>query len=135
MMKRMKEKLKKFFKNERGIVALYLFGSHAKKSKRIPEDVDVAVFYERGSIPNPRQTLEIQEKLAGLLKKDVDFVMMNRANPILKHQIFREGKLLLNNNPSHLNEFFARSVTEYDEIKRVRRPIEQSILKGRVYGK
>lgn len=131
----MEEKLKKFFEREKGIVALYVFGSHAKKSKRTPEDIDVAIFYERESSPNPRQTLEIQENLSGLLKKDVDLVVMNRANPILKHQIFREGKLLMNNNPSLLNDFFARSLSEYDDIKRVRKPIEQSILKGRVYGK
>lgn len=135
MMAGMEETLKNYFKKEQGVVALYLFGSHAKKSKRAPEDIDIAVLYERGSAPDPRQILEMQESLSGLLKKDVDLVVMNHANPILKHQIFREGKLLLNNNPSHLNEFFARSLTEYDEIKRVRRPIEQSILKGRVYGK
>lgn len=134
MMADMEETLKNFFKKGRGVVALYLFGSHAKKSKRVPEDIDVAVLYERTSTPDPRQILEMQESLSGLLKKDVDLVVMNRANPILKHQIFGEGKLLLNNNPSLLNEFFSRSLSEYDEIKRVRRPIEQSILKGRIYG-
>lgn len=135
MMDIMEEKLKDFFRQEKGVVAVYIFGSYAKKSKLAPEDIDVAVLYERKEAPNPAKILERKENLSGLIKKDVDWVVMNRANPILKHQIFREGKLLLNNNPSHLNDFFARSLTEYEDIKRVRRPIEQSILKGRVYGK
>lgn len=134
-MARMEETLKKFFKKEVGLVALYLFGSHAKKSKRTPEDIDIAVLYERGSAPDPGQILETQESLSGLLKKNVDLVVMNRANPILKHQIFGEGKLLLNNSPSFLNEFFVKALNEYDDIKRMRRPIEQAILRGRVYGK
>jgi hypothetical protein len=32
-----------------------------------------------------------------------------------------------------VNEFFVRTINEYDDLKRVRKPIEDNILKGRIY--
>lgn len=134
MMNSMEQVIKKFFSKKREVVAVYLFGSVVKKSKKNPEDIDIAALYLDKKAPDFREQLDIKENLVALLKKEVDLVILNRANPILTHQILRDGKQLLNNNPSLVNHFFVRSLNAYDDIKRVRAPIENAILKRRVYG-
>lgn len=131
----MKREIIGFFEKKKGVVAVYLFGSEAKKKGNKASDVDIAVLYEGSSVPDFHSKLEIQEALSSRLKKEVDVVVLNKANPILKHQVLKYGELLLNNNPSLVNTFIVRSLMEYDDIKRVRAPIEKNILKGRIYGR
>lgn len=127
-------KIESFFEGKKGVVAVYLFGSSAKKTKPVPEDVDIAVLFQRGSVPDFQEQIEMQEELVSLLKKEVDLVVLNRANPILKFQVLQHGRLIANADPSQLNLFVVRTLMEYDDIKRVRAPIERNILKGRVHG-
>lgn len=124
-----------FFEKRKGIAAVYFFGSRAKNKETRQSDVDIALLYESGSVPDFRSKLEIQEALSAKLKKEVDVVILNKANPILKYQVLKHGKLLLNNNLSAVNAFFVRSIMEYDDIKRIRAPIEKNMLRGRVYGR
>ena len=131
----MRKKIASYFKDKTGIAAVYLFGSHAKKKTTKTSDVDIAVFFEPNAIPDFRKQLEMKEDLTSLLKKEVDLLVMNTANPIVRHQVFKYGKILFLNNPSKVNAFFVQSLMEYDDIQRVRRVIEKNILKGRVYGR
>ena len=59
---------------------------------------------------------------------------LKTGHHLLKHQIFTQGTILFNQNPSYLTEFASRSLVEYEDLKRIRAPIEKAILKGRVYG-
>jgi hypothetical protein len=65
---------------------------------------------------------------------DVDVVCLNTASPILAHQVLRHGKKILVRNPRADHAFFVRTINQYDDLKRIRRPIEQQILRGRIYG-
>ncbi len=116
------------------VAVVYLFGSQAKEKFHPQSDVDIAVLYEVTAVPDVLSQIQIKQDLESLLKKDVDLVVMNRTNPILKHQIFKYGRLLLSKNKRLLNAFFSSSLMEYDDIKRVRFPIEQNLLGRRVYG-
>lgn len=130
----MKKTLITFFQARKGIVAVYLFGSQAKQKSHGGSDVDIAVLYEEDKVPDFRNQLELRDTLSGILRKEVDLVFLNRANPILKHQILKYGALLLNHHPSLVNRFFVRTLMEYDDIQRIRVPIEKNILKRRLYG-
>ncbi len=124
-----------FFKKQSGVAGVYLFGSQAKKKIKKESDVDIAVLFEEGFVPDFRSQLEMREALSASLNKEVDLVLLNRGNPILKYQVLKYGELLLNNNPSWVNNFFVRTLMEYDDLKRVRAPIEKNILRGRTYGR
>lgn len=121
-----------FFEKIPGIAAVYLFGSAAKKTKK-PEDIDIAVLFDDNAIPDIHSRLKWREDLTVLLKKEVDLVVLNKANPILRHQVLH-GNLLVNNDPDRVNRFFVRTVMEYTDLKRIRAPIEKNLLKGRRYG-
>lgn len=118
-----------------GVVAAYLFGSQAKGTATKTSDVDVAILFSPNAIPDAMYVLDLQEDLAGRLQvPHVDLVVMNRANPILKYQIYRYGVCVLEKNVKQMRSFRVRSLTEYADVKRMRAPIEQAILKGRTRG-
>lgn len=129
-------KICKLLEKDHDISTIYLFGSHAKAIANATSDVDVAILYDSTCVPDAQAVLALQEKLAGHLQVErVDLVVLNRANPILKYQIFRYGQCLLNRNPRHQRSFLVRTMTEYADLKRSRAPIERALLKGRVYGR
>lgn len=125
--------IKKFF-DHRNVDAVLVFGSQASGKTTSDSDVDVAILYNGQKIPSPEKILELKEELSGKLKQPVDMVVLNRANPILTHQIFKSKLVLLNKNPAHLNTIFVKHVTAYADLKRSRKIIEDNILNGRVYG-
>ena len=49
-------------------------------------------------------------------------------------QVLRKGIKIVDRNSRENMEFFVRTIERYDDIKMVRRPIERSILNGRIYG-
>ena len=134
MDKAIKNSLRKFFEKTPGVEAVLVFGSHAKNRANQNSDVDVAILYQENKIPTVEQNLQLQETLSGLVKHPVDAVILNRANPILKHQIFKNQIVIINKNPAHLKIIFVKTVTEYSDLKLSRKIIEDSIIKRKVYG-
>lgn len=121
---------------ESWISATYLFGSQAAERQTPASDIDIALLYAPGHVPDLRSTLALRDQLAAHLGCDrVDLVVLNRANPILKYQVFRHGKCLTSQNPRHQRRFLVRSMTEYADLKHMRAPIERALLKGRIHGR
>lgn len=130
------DRLSAFFANNADVDAVYLFGSQAKGRAAKGSDVDVAILFDPNHIPPPRDVLELQDTVAsslGVSKADV--VVLNLANPILCHQVYRYGQCVLDRTPRHTRAFMVRSQTEYADLKRVRAPIEAALLKGRIHGR
>ncbi len=123
-----------YFNGVKGVISAYLFGSQAKKLATASSDVDIAIHFKPDSVPDFRTLMTLKQKLSEKLHRNVDLVVMNQANPILKHQIFQYGKKIFDKSYRDSSNFFVKSMFEYDDIKKVRAPIEKAILKGRVYG-
>jgi predicted nucleotidyltransferase len=70
------------------IQVMYLFGSHASGNPRADSDVDIAVFTE-GREP-PTIDLELGVFLQQRLQRPVDVVIMQKASPILQHEVLRK---------------------------------------------
>lgn len=134
MIRGLKKAISTYFERRSGVVAVYLFGSYGRGRARLDSDVDIAVLFEYRRVPDLNQQLQIKLDLASLLKKDVDLVVLNRANSVLKFQVLKHGVMILNQNRKLAGDFFARVVTEYADLKRVRAAMEQGILRGSLYG-
>ena len=52
-----KSKTHSFFSNQSNIVMVYLFGSQMWKVK--PEDIDIAVLFENGKVPDTYQLINL----------------------------------------------------------------------------
>lgn len=95
-----------YFKKKPGIVAVYLFGSHASGSDVPESDVDISVLFDRND-PDYIHSLmdEILLNLPKLLRKDIHPVAMNSASEALLKQIFAKGRCLLVKDSRKLAEF------------------------------
>lgn len=129
-------RIQQLLAQELWISAIYLFGSQATEQSTPASDIDIALLYEPGHIPDLRSTLALRDQLAAHLGRNrVDLVVLNRANPILKYQVFRHGKCLTSRNLRHQRRFLVRSMTEYADLKHMRAPIERALLRGRIHGR
>lgn len=75
-----------------GVELAVLFGSHARGAARPGSDVDVAI---RLSDDSPEETRGVELALGRAAGRDVDVVPLDASPPLLRFEIAREGKVLL----------------------------------------
>jgi predicted nucleotidyltransferase len=117
-----------------GLAGVYLFGSEAEASARLMSDVDIAIFAGR---PLARaQVLDLQERVARLLGRDVDLIDLAAADPIIQMQVLSHGRLVGAPDPRAVGFFELRVLRDYRDLKRRRAGIEADIVeRGRVYAR
>ncbi len=124
---------KKYFNNKADVYLIFIFGSSVKGHLTEESDVDVAILFKE--LPDLYAINQIRDELSNLIKREVDVVVLNNSSPIIRMQILKNGILLINKKKAIYNDFFVRTVKEYDDLKRVRKEIENNILKGRIYAR
>jgi hypothetical protein len=95
--------------------------------------VDIGILFE--IVPDIYVINGINEELSLILQREADLVVLNHASPILKMQILKNGTLFYAIDKKYFHQFFADTVNEYDDLKRIRKNCEDSILKGRIYAR
>ena len=100
-----------------GLAAAYLFGSRARDEARSDSDIDVGLLY----VSAPPATLTGQPFLAAAelesrLGRPVDLVVLNGAPVDLVHRVLRDGRLLLEADPSVRIAFEVRTRNEYFDL-------------------
>ena len=102
------------------ILAAYLFGSQAEGVAHERSDVDVALLLTPNT--DPSSALDIRLATATALARasgrSVDVVILNRAPPLLRFQVIRRGRLLVDRDTTARCLFEARSMSEYYDAKR-----------------
>ncbi len=96
------EALREYFQGKDNVLLAFLFGSRAKKQERQISDWDIAVYF------TPKEYLEIETEIEYpdelkiwsdlitiLGTDDVDFLVLNRARPVLVYNVLRTGKPLI----------------------------------------
>jgi predicted nucleotidyltransferase len=114
------------------VVAVYLFGSAARGTRGKRSDVDIAVLTRAGgtSRRGSRSLVEyVQAACDALGTDDVDVVLLRRAPVVLRHEVFREGKLLLVRDPEALSRFRLESSREYLDTIPLRRTFEEAFFR------
>jgi len=128
------ERVRQFFGDRMEVDAVYLFGSAARGELAPLSDVDLGLLYAAGFVPSFEQLGLLKTDLADALGREADLVDLGAASAILRMQVLRKGRLLLNRNPRAVNRFFVRTLNEYFDLKQVRRPIEISLSRARTDG-
>ncbi len=113
------------------IAFAFIFGSFSEGNVTAHSDIDIAVFF---CTPADFYRInDLRETLSKELKIETDIVNLNNASPIIRMQVLKKGILLLKNNTHAYNDFFVKTVKEYDDLKRTRKEIEDNILRGKIY--
>lgn len=128
-MQKIENTIREYFHCKEGIIAVYLYGSIVSGHTHPESDVDIAVLYEHAHIPSIFQLFELMETLSELINKKVDLVCLNSVSPILQKQVIFKGKPLMVNDSHQLALFVIKAYNMYIDLKMIRRPIEESVLK------
>jgi uncharacterized protein len=101
-----------------GIAAAWLFGSVARGTAQPDSDVDVGVLLRE----DPPKTLagfrfDLEADLGDLLDLPVQLVVLNRAPVDLAFRVLRDGKLLVDHDPSRRIRFEVRTRNEYWDME------------------
>ncbi len=88
------------------VIAMYLFGSHAKGEATPLSDIDIAVILE-----NP--TSEIEADIGTLSSPETDIVLFHRLPLHIKFEVFRHGREIFVRDEEKLAEIRFRVMREY----------------------
>jgi predicted nucleotidyltransferase len=116
-----------------GVESLWLFGSTATGRATPDSDLDLAVLFR--TRPTVIERLELESELARLAGKPVDLIDLDAASPALAMQVLRHGQLLVDRNPARRITFTARAPARYDDLRRLRAPIERKIAERMNHGR
>jgi len=109
-------RLMSFFETDHhGALAVYLFGSRARKTSGPQSDVDLALLYSEVPTSQTLDSLPLLLKgdLEELLGLTVDVVVLNTASPDLCHRVFRDGIVLLDRDRRFRLRFEVKKRNEY----------------------
>lgn len=123
--------LKEYFKDKDDVLLAFIFGSSVKDRLTKKSDIDIAVLFKR--MPDFKEVLRIADDLSELVKREIDIVILNNSSPIIRMQVLKNGVLVVNKDKAIYNDFFVRTIKEYDDLKHVRKESEENILRGRIY--
>jgi predicted nucleotidyltransferase len=109
-----------------GIDTLWLFGSQAQGADNADSDVDLAALFRRR--PSGLELLDAEGELGTLAGRAVQVVDLENASPIVGMQVLRHGRLLRDRDPKRRHAFFGQTVSQYEDLKIVRREAERNLL-------
>ena len=104
---------------------IYIFGSTVKNRDRGDSDIDIAVL--AGKRVDEYELFILSQKLADILKKEVDLIDLNRASTVFKIQIIKTGNLIYNSNNRKKMYFQMRTMKAYAILNEERQEIIDKI--------
>ncbi len=102
-MNKLETTIRDYFEGRKEVTAVYLFGSYATGKEHDCSDIDIGVVLDESALESYTERRE--NYLVGLgriLRKDIDPVILNKANLTLLRQVFLTGKCILVNNSKKL---------------------------------
>ncbi len=104
----------------------YLFGSFLTEAFGGESDVDVAV--DMGGPLGWEGRMRLVERLSEAAAREVDLVDLFTADPVIRMQVLRYGRLLVENDRPARHRFEARALGEYLDLKLDRAPVERAMV-------
>jgi len=83
------QKIRAYFSADPNVIAVYLFGSHAKGKARAGSDIDLALLLREN--PEYDYRLRVMSELADLLKAEVDVLVLRQCGILMQRQVLRYG--------------------------------------------
>jgi len=116
-----------YLKGKYDIKLIYVFGSYSKGTNTKNSDLDIAVLLGNGH--DPMDKLALIGDLVSIFKRDdIDLVVLNSANPVLRHQVIKHGELIFEENEDVKVEFEVKTLREYMDMEYFRK-VQMDVIK------
>lgn len=106
--------------------SILLYGSLVSGRLGPHSNVDIAVLLGDGAA-DPFELARLRTDLEAIIGRDVDLVVLDSASPIIAMEVVRQHRIVRNRRPDLLHGFVVKTLGAYFDLKRVRRPIEESL--------
>ena len=130
MDKKVLGKLHRFFKGEEPVVVAYLFGSMVKEAMGRLSDADVAVLVSKDCHPTLDYHLHLMGRLAHIIRRETDVVILNEAPPLLCYEVIKYGKVLYCRDERERVAFEERTLDEYLDMSRIEEEYLRCLLRS-----
>lgn len=129
------DKMKTYFSNKDGVVAVYLFGSYAQGKQRDDSDIDIGILFENADthVYKEKRMLYMAE-LARLLRKDIHPVILNLAGEELHKQIFTKGKKILVRDEKKFSSYRMNMMSQIADFSYYKNRMHQGFIKKLMKG-
>lgn len=108
------EALEKAFREEPGVIALYLYGSYGTPFQTPLSDVDIAVLYAEDTDLSLDHELGIIGLATEVLhEEDVSVAILNRAPLAFRYKVLAEGRPVFIQDEIAHADFLERTITRY----------------------
>ncbi|RLI81768.1 nucleotidyltransferase domain-containing protein [Archaeoglobales archaeon] len=114
-------KIIEIIKSHPNVIAIYLFGSHAKGEATPLSDIDIAVILE-----NP--VSESEADIGSLSSPEIDVVLFHRLPLHIRYEVFKYGKEIFVRDEEKLLEVKLKVMREYLDTVRMYRIISSEVL-------
>jgi predicted nucleotidyltransferase len=114
-------RLEDYLQTDSRVRFAYLFGSRAQGTFRQDSDLDVALWLDVPYEELGNAVLDLTVRLSSLIGVEADVVDLNRSPILLRNQILRTGRLLLDRDRTSRIEFESRTIQEAIDFETVRR--------------
>jgi uncharacterized protein len=116
-----------------GVEALWVFGSQARGTATSHSDLDVAALFR--ARPSEAELLSERSWLESAAGVAVDVIDLDAASPIVAMQVLKHGRLVLDRKPARRIHFAAHLPGRYEDLVRIRRPIERAVTARLTHGR
>lgn len=126
------KKIVEYLSRERPVIAVYLFGSLAKGDATEKSDIDLGILLKEDFdfLADFTYKLRLMGELKDITGKTVDIVFINRADPILQHQIRKYGKVIFESNRIKRIEYEVLARKKYFDFLYLHKKYMEGILKS-----
>ena len=114
------QQIKDFFMQQADIDFVLIFGSTALRRETPLSDMDIAVYFKKEDdvLRLGEQQIDITCAMMKICKINrVDVVVLNCANPFLRYQVIKYGRLIYARDLRVFYKFKAVSLGRYQDIK------------------
>lgn len=114
------KKITEYLEQQADIEFALLFGSQADGKANALSDIDIAVYLKskKNSLEFADRQIDLISSLMKICRDNkADVVILNRANPFLRFQIVKRGRLLFAKDEKLFYHFKAATLGLYQDIK------------------
>jgi predicted nucleotidyltransferase len=119
-----------YFKHEKKIIAVYLFGSYVSNRQQIMSDIDIGLIVDFKALETIRRRQDqYVADLSRMFRKDIHLILLNDSNEALLAQVFKKGKCLAVSNGKKLALFKMRVFTRIADFGYYKHMMQSGFVK------